>query len=316
MARIESGSSSKPSLEDWGSISKSLVVEVRSPQVVSGVSIYERRLAEMIGLAIRHVTNEETDNDAWHSLLTPDDVIGLKFNSSGATGIGTNDPFVRQLVLSLMAAGYPPERIVLIEASSYLVPKFKTQPVRSGWRSENTDFGSGIDQFAAVLDQVTALINVPFLKANPIAGMSGCLKNLSHAMVRHPAFFHANTEPVPERGVLKPGKHCTPYVADIVGAPILRAKLRLHLMNALRTAPEPAYEPSGGNLEAHGGILAGIDPVAVDMVGLEILNQQRLAREQTPLAKTDEPLPQLRAAETAELGTWQPDYIEHRAIRA
>ena len=53
----------------------------------------------------------------------------------------------------------------------------------------------------------------------------------------------------------------------------------------------------------------------IDMIGLEILNQQRIARKLKPLAERDQPLPQLRAAEQAKLGTWSRDFIDHVSVR-
>ena len=50
--------------------------------------------------------------------------------------------------------------------------------------------GGPRDRLAGVLDQVTAIVNVPFLKTHNLAGMTCCLKNLSHALVKHPAQFH------------------------------------------------------------------------------------------------------------------------------
>ncbi|MBN1344930.1 MAG: DUF362 domain-containing protein [Phycisphaerae bacterium] len=294
---------------------KALVAEIRSPKVVVGPLVHERRLREMIGLALQYVTGQNSEADAWHAILEPNDVIGLKFNGSGARGLASTAPFAQSLVASLTAAGWAPEKIILIEVDPYLVAKLQTQSAEGGWQSEKTNFGSGRDQLAAWLDKVTAIVNVPFLKVNPIAGMSGCLKNLSHALVRHPAFFHANAAPDPKRGVLEPGAMCAPYVGDIVGCPPVRDKLRLHLVNALRVCREAMYEPSGTAVEPYGAVLAGRDPVAIDMMGLEILNELRRSHDTKPLAGRDEPLPQLVSAERAGVGTWQPDFIEHLAAR-
>jgi len=297
----------------WG---KAQVVEVQSPRLVAGMYVHEKLLREMIDLAICHVTGTENPADAWHTLLDDGDVIGLKFNSSGAAGIGTTEPFARVLVASLTRSGWAPEKIVLIETPRVLALQLGTQLRRDGWQSAVTHFGSGVDELAAVLDQVTAIVNVPFLKANKIAGMSGCLKNLSHAMIKHPSRFHDNPQANPQHGILKPGRRCAPYIGDIVANTPIRNKLRLHLVNALRTLREPMFDPTGPAVESYGAILAGTDPVAVDMVGLELLNHLRRAHGSEPLTAPDEPLPLHRAASQAGLGVWQPDAIDHLVLRA
>jgi hypothetical protein len=305
-----------PSASAYRPTAKSRVVEVRSERVLIGPRVHDRLLAEMLNRALTYVTGKEREADAWHALLADQDVIGLKFNSSGATGLAITEPFAQVLVGSLGRSGWGPEKIVLIEAGRSLVGQLRTQPRREGWQAQVTPFGSGVDELATVLDQVTAIVNVPFLKANQVAGMSGCLKNLSHAMVKHPSRFHGNAQPDPTAGVLKAGDRGAPYIGDIIASAPIRSKLRLHLVNALRTVREPMFEPSGPAVEAYGAILAGVDPVAIDMVGLEILNEQLTSRNLKPLAAPDEPLPQFLAAGNAGLGVWQPDHIDHLVIRS
>ena len=63
------------------------------------------------------------------------------------------------------------------------------------------------------LDQVTALVNVPLLRTHNISGMSGCLMNLAFSLVRRPGRYYA--------------KGCTPFVADVLSLPQVRAKTRI-----------------------------------------------------------------------------------------
>jgi hypothetical protein len=306
-----------PSTRRWDLVAseKSPVVQVRSQRLLVGRMVHEPRLAEMVSVAIRQITEKDRDADAWHALLREDDVIGLKFNRSGAEGLATTEPLARLLMRSLTKAGWAPERVVLIEVDPPTGRRLGARPWRQGWQEAATNFGSGADQLAVVLEQVTAIINVPFLKANRLAGMSGCLKNLSHAMIKHPGRFHGSNEADPSKGVLAPGRMCAPYVGDIVAIPSIRDKLRLHLMNALRTCHEPMAEPTGEAVEQYGAILAGRDPVAIDMIGLEILNRQRTARKRPALALPDMPLPQLRSATNAGVGIWMPDGIDHIVVK-
>ena len=64
------------------------------------------------------------------------------------------------------------------------------------------------------------MINVPFIKTHNIAGMTCGLKNLSHALVKHPAHYHANG--------------CSPFIGDIVAADPIRKKLKLTIVDAFR----------------------------------------------------------------------------------
>ncbi|NOT00289.1 MAG: DUF362 domain-containing protein [Phycisphaerales bacterium] len=237
------------------------VVHVSSDHVVRGPRVHAGLMRDMIETALMRVTNKESSGDSWRSLFKPDDVIGLKLNSSGAGKLGVTEPFVDTVVESMLAAGIPADRIVLIEAPEALFTRHSLVRPVPGWRKEETDFGSGRDQFAKVLDQITAIVNIPFLKTHNIAGITCCLKNLSHGLVRHPARYHGNG--------------CAPFIGDIVASPAIRDKLMLHLVNALRVVFDGGPEPTDGGTWDAGAVLCGIDPVAIDTYGLETINLQR-----------------------------------------
>jgi uncharacterized protein (DUF362 family) len=114
---------------------------------------------------------------------------------------------------------------------------------------------------ARYLFDADAIINVPFLKTHQIAGMSGCLKNLSHALIRHPAQFHANG--------------CSPYVGQVVGSREVSSRLKLNLMNAVRVVVDGGPGARTENTVGYGGLLLGFDPVAMDYAGLSILAAER-----------------------------------------
>ncbi|MHC4234213.1 MAG: DUF362 domain-containing protein [Planctomycetota bacterium] len=264
------------------------MVRVRSQSVVAGRSVDTRLLGEMLAKGLVLSTGTSTAAEAWQSLLGPDDVVGLKFNRSGAKGLGTTAPMAEALVASLIEAGLAPSQLVPIEVPSPIGERFGTTRPDPSWDTQETSFGSGSDRLAAVLRQVTAIINVPFLKTHNIAGMTCCLKNLSHALVKHPAKFHDN--------------HCSPYIADVVALPEIKGKLRLHIVNGLRLVYEGGPEaPASGTAEC-GFLLIGRDPVAVDVVGLGEINYLRQDKGLRPIDRGDGSLDYLAAAGARGLG--------------
>ncbi len=278
----------------------SRVVELFSDRAVSGRVVHRRIISELIELGVCQLTDQDSAADAWRTLLRDDDIIGLKFNHSGAGAIGTNEIFGRVLFKSLLDAGFRPEQLVVMELPLRVLEQ-QTLPQVPGWTSRVFDFGSGKDALAAVVDQVTAIINIPFLKTHNIAGMSGCLKNISHAFVRHPARFHRNG--------------CDPYVADIVGLPVIRDKLRLHLVNALRIVVDNGPQAREKDIHAAKSILVSQDPVAADTVGQDILDARRLERKLPRLASDAGKLPILATAARKGLGMNDPDALDHIKMR-
>ncbi|MCP4250370.1 MAG: DUF362 domain-containing protein [bacterium] len=240
---------------------RATVVRVRSDHVVVARRIHGVVLAEMLEKGLMLATGAPDAAEAWRSLLRKDDVIGLKFNRSGAEALGTTVPMAQALIESLTAAGFASDRIVPIEVPPLVYDEFQTAQPVAGWDRRETDFGSGSDQLAAVLRQVTAIVNVPFLKDHNIAGVTCCLKNLSHALVKHPARYHDN--------------HCSPYVADIVALPQIREKLRLHVVNALRLVYAGGPEAPEASTAAAGLLYLGTDPVAIDTIAVDEINYHR-----------------------------------------
>jgi hypothetical protein len=279
----------------------SQVVQVRSDDVVRENVIRIDMLTQMLTRSICRLTGQARIEDAWHSILRPDDVIGIKFNRVAAAALRTTPLFARVLVRSLVGAGFSPNKIIMIEGPESLQEQLGTAPPPIGWSAKEVDFGSGKDRFALVLERITALINVPFLKSHNIAGMSGCLKNLSHALVRSPGKYHAN--------------RCSPFIADIVAADLIRSRLRLHLVNALRAVFDKGPTASFETTWPAGTIIASFDPVAADTVGLEMLNHQRDAHSLPALDDDDQPIPSLHDAQRRGLGTTSWDRIRQVKIR-
>lgn len=280
---------------------RSRVVQVESAQVVDGPQVHRLLLSEMLDKALTSLTGAATLSDAWRVVLRPSDVIGLKFCRSGQRALATTETLAAVLIESLVAAGFQPEQIVCVEAPAGVEARAGTTPARRGYLAVSTDFGSGTDRYAAVLDQITALVSVPFLKTHNIAGMTCALKNLSHGLIKHPARYHGNG--------------CSPFIGDIVAAPPIGRKLRLCLVDALRVVHDGGPEAHAEGLSSAGILLAAFDPVATDRVGLSILNAIRRGRDLDPVARSAEELGYLAAAHRRGLGVALWDGIDRLRYR-
>lgn len=277
------------------------VVHTHSAHVIRGRTVHRTLLDEMLQETLTSLTGTASVRNAWHSILKPDDVIGLKFSRSARRIIGTTDAMAEVLVSSIVRAGWSPDRIICLEVAPELEERLGTKRATPGYRAEPVDFGSGTDRFAAALDQMTALINVPFLKTHNIAGITGALKNLSHGLVMHPARYHGNG--------------CAPYIGDIVAAPPIRSRLRLCLVNAIRVVFDGGPAATAQTLSDDGGLLASFDPVAVDLVGLAAINDTRRRMDLEPVARSAEEIGYLAAAHRLGLGVAVWHGIDLRRLR-
>ena len=266
----------------------SRVVQVQERHAVKGPEVHRVVFGEMLERALTTLTRKPTTAEAWRSILRADDIIGLKFNRSGQEALRTTHVVADVLVASIIEAGWRPDQIVCIEAPSEIERRRGTAPAAEGFESAATDFGSGSDHLANVLKQVTALIDVPYLKSHNITGATCCLKNLSHGLIKHPAKFHRNG--------------CSPYIADIVGLPQIRDNLRLCLVDAMRVVFDKGPEPSANTLSDEGILLAAFDPVAADSVATTILNDVRRENGLTPITESGRYLAHVHDAQRLGLG--------------
>ncbi|MCC7293394.1 MAG: DUF362 domain-containing protein [Phycisphaerales bacterium] len=276
------------------------VVRWASRRLNTPSGIREDVVTEGIHESLTALTGTGSTDAAWAALLKPDDVVGIKFNRSGQAVLGTTPAMARALVGSLRSAGWSPSHLVLIEAPEGIAEELGTLRARAGFEAEETDFGSGKDQFSAVLKQVTAIINVPFLKTHNIAGMTCGMKNLAYGLVRRPGRLHAN--------------HCCPFITDIYQSLAARVRIALTLVDAARItfADGPLVKPE--YVDDAGVFILGMDPVAVDTLGLSSLSEVRKSRGLPELDAGAGDVPYLHEAHRKGLGVAVPLGIDVREL--
>lgn len=272
------------------------VALARSDMTLDGPVVHRALVRELLEASLLKLTGTQTPSAAWHAILRDDDVVGLKFNRSGQRIIGTSDAMAEALVTSLVDAGFSRGQLVGIELPEETATRLQlTQPI-FGFDRTPTKFSSGADEIASFVQQVTALISVPFLKTHNICTLTCSLKNISHAVIKHPARFHEN--------------QCAPFIGDIVGMPLIRSRLRLAIVDALRVVYVDGPAATSHNLADTGGLILATDFVAADAVGLALLNDVRKRAQLPPVAGSPEEVPYLVAAHRSGLGVAAPHGID------
>lgn len=277
---------------------KSLVVEVRSQKWRSDAKQADAEIVrQMIDRGMMRLTSKSTPEAAWKALFSPGETVGVKFNRVSGDFTGANQAIVDVVSGGLLSAGLRKENIIVVEA---IGAQFTGGTPQKGWAGEY-DFGSGKTRLSRfVINQVDAIINVPNLKHHPLAGFTGCLKNISHAagtLVEGPGRFHGN--------------NCNPYIADIYAVEALRKKMRLQLLNGLKGIfDRGAYPPPAQYQWFHDGMFFSFDPVAVDAIGAELVDRARAEHGNRPRQRDQRALRYLQTAAKRGLGTNNRDLIE------
>lgn len=147
-----------------------------------------------------------------------------------------------------------------------------------------------------IFRKATALINVRPMRTHHWSGVGGLLKNYI-MFVRRPQDYHDNS--------------CAP-LAKLWELPIVKGKTRLNVLLMLT----PQFHCIGPHhfdpefVWAYKGLLVGIDPVAVDSVGLSIIQAQRnkYFEKESPLKPPAHHI--LFADVEHKLGTADPEKID------
>lgn len=278
------------------STTKSRVVHVQDPRIIPERVVQRGFLRSYLQDGLVALGGVSSFDRALHAIFKQDDVILFKFNKSASAKLGTSDAMSTVLIDLFVRAGYSPEKFIILEGGNLGEYSGKTAKPDMRWQGKHVDFGrSGKDQFIAALDQATAIVNVPFLKTHHLATMTGCLKNLSHGLIRHPARFHGNG--------------CDPAIGEIVSSNPIREKLKLNIVNGLRSVFNGAAEAQEGDISDGGDLLISRDPVAADSVGFSVLNKVRLGRGQKPLLTGNQLPRQLLTASSLGVGQFDESQI-------
>jgi len=256
------------------SSSVSQVVIARSDKLKrQGHEISIDHVTPFLDQAMVKLTGRSNTAAAWKSLFSPGDRVGIKLSCLPGKPLSSAYGVVMAIVRGLVTAGLKERNIIIWERTGRELERAGFSTGGTGVRVAGTDSypgdgyadtiefaGSVGTRFSRIMTAVDALINVPVLKDHDLAGVSISMKNM-YGAIYNPNKFHQN--------------NCDPYVAELSTHPLIKNKLRLIVCDATRVQVNngPAFFPRYA--WEYGGILVSRDPVALDYVGWQIIEQRR-----------------------------------------
>ncbi|MBW1873242.1 MAG: DUF362 domain-containing protein [Deltaproteobacteria bacterium] len=243
------------------------------------------RVKQLLDKTIQAACGSQSGAGGLSSLFKKDDVVGIKLNCLAGPPLSPTKEFCNGLVELFNQAGIASEQIVFFERAErdirkggFKVKRGSGQPAYLG----NDSSGAGYEEEVTISGQVgsclskiltkriTAMVNVGVLKDHNLAGVGVGMKNL-FGLIHNPNKFHDNG--------------CDPYVADVLAFEVIQKKLKLVLVDGLTAQCNagPGYFP--GYAWPFNGLMASIDPVALDRVAWDILEKQRAAQGLPSLTK-------------------------------
>ena len=252
------------------------VVIVKRPDVFTSPGVVSREVAyRMLSDSICRLTGHKTPSEAWSSLFSPSERIGIKINALGGKRICTHPDLTYAVAEHLTECGIPAQNIIIWDRLTKELEKagYKIQRGGRSVRCFGTDNDYGFSPefsgsigscFSRILTRkCDAIISISVLKDHDLAGVSLNLKNF-YGAIHNPNKYHDNG--------------CDPFIADLNCHHHIKNKLRLVIIDGLMGQYNggPAFKPQWA--WPYSGLLLSQDPVAADLVGTEIIEKQRKSK--------------------------------------
>lgn len=271
------------------------VVSVKSAKSVSadGRRVDAEVVREMMERGIRTLTGEARTIDAWRRFFVPDDVVGIKVNAGGRPWVVSSHEIVAETVRNLMAVGVRPERIYIFERFQDQLDSVNYAPhvpkgvnifaaERQNRRVDNASYDPHVyveadffgeddtrsNMIRLISRTLTKIINIPNMKDHGATGVTGCLKNIAYGGFSNVARTHF-------KGV----SHTLSFVGTLAAVEPIRSRTVLQIMDGLRGVWHGG--PFASTLKYvfyPRTIMFGTDPVAIDRLLLDIIDNERKRR--------------------------------------
>jgi hypothetical protein len=309
------------------------VVIVENPRATTAFQARPDIVAEMVQRGLTHLTSQSSPREAWLSLISTQEVIGLKVYSRPGPNSGTRPAVVRAVAQSLIAAGLPAQQIIIWDRDEKDLRNagfFQlgedlgvrvAAAISAGWDAEHfyetplignlvygdLEFerkGDGVGRKSHVsrllTDSVRKIINITPLLNHNQAGVCGNLYGLALGSTDNIQRF------VGDRARLAVA------VPELYALPELGDRVVLNITDALLCQ----YEGGQRGLLHYSVMLNQLrfshDPVALDALSLKELDAQR-RRTKAPMLRPNVEL--YRNATLLELGVSDPSLIRIETLR-
>ncbi len=235
--------------------------------------------------AMMEFTGKSNLNTAMARFIHPDDVVAIKVN--GIAGqkatytMATNYEVILPVVEAVLAVGVPADKITVYEqfpdflaGTRVNVRKWKLPEGVATGTHNNRDHKmpdikvyQGIKtKYARIFTDATAVIDITMIKDHSISGYTGTLKNITHGNVNNPHEHHA--------------QQASPQIAMLYNHPIVTSRVRLHITDAFKVMYDKGpLDKDPKTRIPHGALYVATDPIAMDTMGVKILNDERKARK-------------------------------------
>lgn len=318
----------------------SLVYTARNPAAVHHFQTDPALVREMVNRLLLAVTHQPDIGQAWSSLVSPNDKIGIKISAAGGELFTTHRDVVNAIVDGLVAAGHPRGGIIVWDRELGGIKDAGYRPGSEGYRLRSIPPREGFDPkalfSAAVLGKLIwgDLDYRPEKGRAPLESDTENTSDVSHfcrilssnvtKVINVPVMSNSEGNglagclynmTLPNIDNWRRFGDSTSFgassIAEIYSNPMIAKKVVLNVMDGLiaEYAGGPRAQP---NYAVHyATLLASKDPVAIDAVALRQIETWRRNAHLPPIGPAAE---YIKVASQFGLGNAEPGRIETRTV--
>jgi hypothetical protein len=284
------------------------VVAIEHPGSVLSGRYEPDAIRQMMHRGMTELTGAPAWQDAWRTMFQRGDVVAIKMSPVGGPGLCSDASVLRSIFDGLNQAGVADRNIIVFSRyhdeligcgmDKWLRPGIRLEAPTPAYNDVQLDM-DGYDEnhymemalikpgenlndphfrrsyvAKTVTKHANKIINLPILKHHQSAGVTICLKNMSHGCVNNVNRSH-----------LTPTSNaCGIFIPSVVSLPVFRQKFVLQIVDAVRASyhggpggrPEFIWEPKT--------LYFGTDPVALDKTGWQVIDRKRKQVGMAPIA--------------------------------
>lgn len=245
---------------------------------------------EMMARGMCALTGVDQPIDAWRKFFQPSDVVGIKVNCGGHPYCVSAYEIVAETIQQLMAVGVPATQIYIYERFQNQLDEVNYAPhipegvqiaaaERANRRADNAGYDPATyleaDLFGEedtrscmmrlVSEKLTKIINIPNMKDHGAVGATGCLKNIAYGSFSNVARTHQGGR-----------THTYSFVGSLANIEPVRSRTVLQIMDGIRGVWHGGpFARTKKYLFYPKQIMFGTDPVAIDRLLLDIIDDER-----------------------------------------
>jgi uncharacterized protein (DUF362 family) len=288
---------------------KGTVVRVTKAGALGGGSAPSREIAQqMVDRAVMELTGTSKPESAWAQFAQATDRVLIKPNAFGFPAMAAHPETAWAIVSSLKAVGVPEENIIIydqmagrMQAARYKLTTAKAPGVRvlsnkqAPYETQFRKTPAGRTQLAQPVLWANVIIDLAVIKTHDLSGVTCAMKNITHGVVVNPGAFHRD------------GCAGIPHVWAL---PEIKDKVKLVITDAFKLLWDGGPHDKPRFKVPFDSVFATTDPVAMDRLAWEYVDEVRTGKGKKTLAAAGVPPKFIEAAAAMGLGTAARDQIK------